>query len=169
MCANTCSPRCGSAVIRKVTPMFFKPTLALTSHFGTPYDLYSDWHKEAFGCRPGRAQSERYDAMSDAERQVEHATIEAWSIEEDRINALSHEVNRFRFSRRMEYLMRREGVSEREAFKSAVVTFMGWRDGVPTYTFEEACADWDYVCYCIGLPYSDAAVLRAKWEELKGS
>lgn len=141
--------------------MFFKPTLSPSSHTGSEYELYSDWHKEAFGCRPGRAQSARYNAMSPEERQAEHATVSAWFDEDQRIMELRTEVARFDFSRRMEYLMRREGISRFEAFKQTCS-----RDQVECLG-DDYGFDWGYVCYTWGLPYSDEAVLKAEWDRLK--
>lgn len=139
--------------------MFFKPTLALNAHTGSPYDLYSDWHKDAFGCRPGAVQSARYDAMSVEQRQVEHATVGAWMEEDQRISELRAEVARFDFSRRMEYLMRREGISERDAF---AITCNHDRAGDP----REVNVDWGMICYVWNLPYSDEKALADKWAEL---
>lgn len=144
--------------------MFFKPTLALDAHTGSEYDLYSDWHKEAFGCRPGVAQSVHYAGMSTYERQAEHATVDAWFAEDQRISELRAEVARFDFSRRMEYLMRREGVSERDAFIETCRGYGNHRDSCdPTH---EWFGGFDGVCYEWNLPYSDAKVLEAKWSEL---
>lgn len=144
--------------------MFFKPTLNLDSHTGAEYDLYSDWHKEAFGCRPGVPQQVHYHAMSTYERQAEHATVSAWFQEDQRIAELRAEVARFDFSRRMEYLMRREGVTEREAF------IMACRFGTTHSNYcnpsHEYFDGFDSVCYNWNLPYSDAEVLAAKWAEL---
>lgn len=143
--------------------MFFKPTLAIDTvgDNGSPYELYSDYHKDTFGCRPGVTQRQRYDAMTPAERQVEHATISAWFEEDRRISELRTEVARFDFSRRMQYLMRREGMSEREAFIQTCsadnVEFLGDEHGF----------DWGYVCYTWKLPYSDEVVLKMRWEALR--
>lgn len=140
--------------------MFFKPELALHAHTGADYDCYSDWHKEAFGCRPGARQSLGYSLMEKEDRRKEHATVDAWLAEDGRISALRTEVARFDFSRRMQYLMRREGVSEREAFIQTCsrenVEFLGNEHGF----------EWGFVCYTWNLPYSDEAVLKAKWDEL---
>ena len=143
--------------------MFFKPELALNSHTGSEYDLYSDWHKDTFGCRPGVAQRERYNAMSVEERQEEHATLDAWFAEDQRISDLRAEVARFDFSRRMQYLMRREGISERDAFAQACAAGDDYRD--PRKVMAGAF-DWGCICFHWNLPYSDEAALKAKWEEL---
>ncbi len=140
--------------------MFFKPELALNSHTGEQYDLYSDWHKDAFGCRPGGMQGIRYAGMTIEERQKEHATVDAWFAEDQRISELRHEVARFDFSRRMEYLMRREGIDERDAFAQTCMSgTLGWDP-------REGLGDWSAICYEWSLPYSDERALKAKWEEL---
>lgn len=143
--------------------MFFKPTLNLNAHTGSPYDLYSDWHKDAFGCRPSAMRSFAYDAMSTEERQVEHATVDAWFAEDQRISKLRAEVARFDFSRRMEYLMRREGLSEREAFARTCAN--GRSSCLPGH---EDFWGFDGVCYEWNLPYSDETVLKETWERLNG-
>ena len=142
--------------------MFFKPTITIAADDnGSPYELYSDFHKDTFGCRPGADQRSAYNAMTADERKIEHATIDAWFDEDARIMALRTEVARFDFSRRMQYLMRREGLTERQAFIQTCgadnVEFLGDDHGF----------DWGYVCYTWKLPYSDEAALKAKWEEFK--
>jgi hypothetical protein len=142
--------------------MFFKPAITVAAtEDGSPYELYSDYHKDAFGCRPGARQWFDYERMSNEERAIEHATVDAWFAEGDRIAAMRSEVARFDFSRSMEYLMRREGLSERQAFIQTCgadnVEFLGDEHGF----------EWGYVCYTWKLPYSDEAVLKAKWNALK--
>ena len=151
--------------------MFFKPqTAASTINLsdddrGEPYELYSDYHKDAIGCRPGAAQMARYNAMSPEERLVEHKHLGEWMQEDGRISKLAEEVARFRLSRTMEYVKRREGLSDLAAFKQAIVRCCNIVSD-RGYTFVELSADWEHVCYLIGLPYSDAEVLNQEWERL---
>ncbi len=95
--------------------------------------------------------------MSPVSAAVEEARIDEWNAESARIELLSHEVARFRFSRSMEYAQRREGISERAAFKQTV-------ENAARYFFEDSDGDWDYACYSLGLPYSDAPKLKEFWE-----
>ena len=67
----------------------------------------------------------------------------------------------------MEYLYRRGDAPTRlEAFKMAVVIGMGFHEGRPIYTFDEAADDWDNVCYNLGLPFDDAPKLAAMYATL---
>lgn len=149
--------------------MFFQPTTVASMVAGEPAtELYSDFHKDAIGCRPGAAQFHRYSKMSPIELAVEHKRLGEWMAEDERIDAMAHEVARFRFSRCMEYCYRRGDAGTRlGAFTQAVVRQANaeYRGGA-NYTFEDLSSDWEHACYLIGLPYSDAAVLKAFHEEL---
>lgn len=142
--------------------MFFKPVTvasmvaASSQDDGSPYKLYSDLHKEAFGCRPGQDQMERYNAMSPIERIVEHKRLGEWMAEGERIRALSIEVARFQLSRRMEYLQRREGLLPKQAFLQIL----------QGHNLLPGTDDWEYICYCLDLPYEDAVALKEFWEEV---
>ncbi len=143
--------------------MFFKPTTVASMVAASPLsDLYSDLHKDAFGCRPGHAQWERANAMTGVEAAVEEARLQEWSAEADRIKAMREEVARFAFSRNIEYIRRREGHSELGAFMEAC-------EAGDRYFWKGEDQDWDYLAYGLSLPYSDAPLLKARYEELKAA
>lgn len=150
--------------------MFFQPkTVACQDVTTTMSSVYSDMHKEAFGCRPGIHQIEKVRAMSPVEMAAEEGRIVEWMDEGERINELRTEVARFDFSRTIEYFKRREGLSDLEAFENAVTRCCNAdHHGSNGYTFSELAADWDYACYLLNLPYSDAKLLKAEHERLQG-
>lgn len=153
--------------------MFFKPEIVasqvatLTEEAHESYaEFYSDFHKDAIGCRPRRALP-----TSRTEAAVEVAKLNAWLEEGSRIEKLREEVARFDFSKRMEYLMRREGLSEREAFQETILVGMNkdYSDRLGAdalYKWEDVTYQWDYVCYCLGFPYTYADAFKAEWERL---
>lgn len=158
--------------------MFYAPTtvasmVALTdADRGTPYELYSDMHKDAIGCRPGAAQSARYAAMTPIERVVEHKRLTEWMEEDARIEAMRTEVAKFDFSRRQEYFMRREGLTELQAFKRSIQECCRRpypNDELPIWDDVLETAEhygWDYVAMDCRLPQSVGAELKAEYERL---
>jgi hypothetical protein len=160
--------------------MFYKPTTVAsmvavtTKDDGSPYDLYSDLHKDAIGCRPGQAQWGRYNTMTPIERIVEHKRLGEWMAEDERIEAMRTEVAKFDFSRGMEYLMRRAGMSALEAFKSHICECSRrpypndeavlWDDVLDTVK----AYGWEFVAMDCRMPQRVGAELKAMYEELKG-
>jgi len=159
--------------------MFFKPTTVASmvakssKDDGSPYDLYSDLHKDAIGCRPGQAQWDRYYVMSPIERIVEHKHLGEWMEEETRIEALRIEVAKFDVSRQMEYLMRREGLCERRAFQMMLrdrCTRPYPNDNLPSWADLMETVEhygWDYLMMDAKLPRALASDFEAKWAELR--
>lgn len=119
--------------------------------------FYSDFHKDAIGCRPRKSLPEcRVEAA------VEVARLEEWREESERIAAMRIEVARFDLSRSMEYLQRRgDADSPKEAFQ---IHLMQVLQSTSIEDFLEEIRDWDWVCYKLGLPYEDAPALKAFWE-----
>lgn len=146
--------------------MFFNPTISstITPITGEPSDCYSDCHKDAFGCRPRKPEP-----TEPHERAIEWDAINQWFKEGERIDAMRTEVARFDFSRGIEYRRRREGLSHLEAFERTLLEHInGNHHGSNGYSLEELTRDWDYTCFLLGLPYSDAPKLKQWWEGLKG-
>jgi hypothetical protein len=151
--------------------MFYAPKTVASMVAGSPLtDLYSDLHKDAIGCRPGVEQMRKANAMCDVEAAVEEARLIEWMREGERIDELRAEVARFDFSRGMQYHMRREGVSEFEAFK-LVIQHCRVRpypnDELPTW---EECLEeaehygWEFIAMDCGLAQKDGAKLKEAYE-----
>lgn len=147
--------------------MFFKPTLNAVTVAAPSEDFqkyWSDFHKDAFGCRP---------RIEVSDWGVEEATCDAWFAESQRIDELAAEVGRFRFSQRMEYLRRRgDATDEKDAFIKTIQAFKTRpypNDQTPTWADvmgEVAWYGWDYIAMDCGLPGSDGKRLQAEWERL---
>lgn len=140
--------------------MFFKPTTvasmvaALSSEAHEAFkEFYSDYHKDAIGCRPRKPAPECPVAAA-----VEDKRLQEWMLEDQRIEAMAYEVARYRFSRSMEYLQRRgDATSAKDAFRQVI-------ERSDRYFFKGDHRDWDGLCYDLGLPFSDAAQLKEFWE-----
>lgn len=145
--------------------MFYAPKTVASMVAGIDsFELYSDMHKDAIGCRPGPEQSRREREMSPVERGVEIARLGEWMREDERIQELRTEVARFDLSRAMEYLVRRgEAESPKEAFQMHVMGRMRC-ESIQDFLDTIAHYGWDYVCFNLNLPYSDAPKLQEFWE-----
>jgi len=120
-------------------------------------ECYSDFHKDAIGCRPRKPLPE-----CPVEAAVEVKRLAEWMAEGERIEAMRVEVARFNLSRSLEYLQRRgDASSPKEAFQIHLMQVLG---SVSVEEFLEEICDWDWVCYKLGLPYSDAGSLQQFWE-----
>lgn len=143
--------------------MFYAPKIdvATLAPMHDEIECYSDYHKEAFGCRPrGQYAQQPTDPI---ERARVAAELDAWFVEGERIHAMRIEVARFNFARRMEYLQRRgDAQNAKEALREII------EEGDRYFFKREDCdwasEDWESACYDLGLPYSDAPKLKAIWE-----
>jgi hypothetical protein len=116
-------------------------------------EFYSDFHKDAIGCRPRKPLPE-----CPVEAAVEVKRLAEWMAEGERIEKMAHEVARFRFSRSLEYLVRRgDAVGRCDALRILV-------EREDSHFFDGQGQDWDYICYKMGLPYEDAPKLKQLWE-----
>lgn len=152
--------------------MIFKPTIpADLEPMVEPHELYSDYHKEAFGCRP------RLPEPSDpTKRAIEAFTIDAFIAEGARMDLLRLKVARFDVGRGIEYRMRREGLDRLEAFKRTVQDFAtrpypndhrpSW-DEVMNFANDPAYG-WEWTAMDMGMPQQLGPDLKALWEELNG-
>jgi hypothetical protein len=141
--------------------MFYQPTLPTDlAPMSDEIENYSDFHKAAFGCRPASAQP-----ADPIERAQEQARLEAWLEEGERIEKLAVEVARFRLSRNLEYIMRSThfgGPSLKRAFEHHLAMVFE----IPVSRVSEEMQQWDWICYKLELPYSDAEPLKAWYEGL---
>lgn len=154
--------------------MFYRPATVASMVSARPLtDLYSDLHKDAIGCRPGSAQWEKAKNMSPVEAAVEEARLGEWMAEGERIDAMRYEVARFDFSRSMEYHMRREGLSELDAFKRTILECMRLpypNDHLPLWEEAMDTAEhygWEFLAMDCRLSQKDGPALKAEYERLK--
>lgn len=162
--------------IRKVNAMFFNPSIS-TNLTPLPADrlegfqeVYSDLHKDAYGCRPRHAAPTC--PMGAA---ISLDGMNKWSAEGERIAKLAEEVARFNFSQRMNYLLARgECETALEAFEMTVRrgcmrpypndNLPAWAEVMETVRFY----GWAFVAMDLGMDQNTGKELEAMWKGLGG-
>jgi hypothetical protein len=120
--------------------------------------IVSDLHKEVYGCRPTQAWMQAWNANSEDAKQMtwdylcemhEAELVSQRAREEQAIEA---------FEARMDSLVELGAVNRLMAIR--------WIVDSLELTENDLCYGADYVCYCLGLPYSCAMLFTEAVDEL---
>jgi hypothetical protein len=156
ICALRGAAKCRRIEAMQPTMTPAKINVALVEVTSMDLSIWSDLHKDVYGCRP------RFRWLP---------TLAEYDAEMDRLQrllAIDEEMDRkrqldaqYRFERSIEYHIRRgDATCRRGGIMCAIEAY-------DRYAFKLAPGerpDWEFLCYKLGLPYALADQLRLDWE-----